>query len=437
MAWNKSHMQSTPGEEGNWRTSRPSSQWEAGFDERYGNVKNKSYGGQSGFGSGIDPKMNWLQYGGGGDYGGDWQQGSTEYNPNDPYGDAVSSTNVVGPWTAGAETSGYGQTGVDKSEHWKTQKDTTMANGNGNGNGNGETDDWYGDYIKGWGTKWEGYGNQPTFTSATTIVPGVGGTGKLDAVGQMPIDKFTFNQFQGDPLAAQRYGAGFESPVEDFSYGQFVAPTAAEAAQDPGYQFRLEEGQRALQQSAAAKGMLRTGNTWKDLQRYGQGMATAEYDKVYGRRMGEHQLGYGQALSENQLRYGRRFGEYGTGIEAQRLGEASGLSARQANLAMQQQQFGQGAQAWQQQQGAREAQYGMAIQRAGIEAQMAERGEDRDFQAALENRAAAERDYDRQYREALGEYGMEYDIFEENQRKAFDRLARVKDQGLTAEALIR
>ena len=79
----------------------------------------------------------------------------------------------------------------------------------------------------------------------------------------------------------------------------------------------------------------------------------------------------------------------------------------------------------------------MDIQRAGIEAQMAERGEDRDFQAALENRAAAERDYDRQYREALGEYGMEYDIIEENQRKAFDRLARVKDQGLTAESLIR
>jgi hypothetical protein len=368
----------------------------------------------------------------------DWRPRSTEFNPDDPYGDAVSATNVVGPSTAGGETSGYGQTGVMKSKHWKAaKKDTTMANGNGNGNGNGETDDWYGDYIKGWGKDWADYGGQPTYTTAPTIVPGAGGTGKLDVVGDMPIDAFTFNQFQGDPLAAQRYGAGFESPVEDFSYGQFVAPTSAEAAQDPGYQFRLEEGQRALQQSAAAKGMLRTGNTWKDLQRYGQGMATAEYDKVYGRRMGEHQLGYGQALSENQLRYGRRFGEYGTGIEAQRLGEASGLSARQANLGMQQQQFGQRAQAWQQKQAAREAQYGQKIQRAGIEAQMAERGEDRDFQAALENRAAAERDYDRQYREALGEYGMEYDIFEENQRKAFDRLARVKDQGLTAESLIR
>jgi hypothetical protein len=105
-------------------------------------------------------------------------------------------------------------------------------------------------------------------------------------------------------------------------------------------------------------------------------------------------------------------------------------------MGVQAQQFGQAAGAWQQNQRAREAQYGMDIQRAGIEAQMAERGADRDLQVALENRAAAERDYDRQYREALGEYGMEYDIFEENQRKAFDRLARVKDQGLAAEALI-
>ena len=289
----------------------------------------------------------------------------------------------------------------------------------------------YGPYVDPWLRQFRGPAT-PEYTKM-----GYQGCGRnmVSAQDQMTFDELSYDKFQADPMASQDYGR-FQTTVDPFSAQGFVAPTAAEAMQDPGYQFRLEEGQRALEQSAAAKGMLRTGNTWKDLQRYGQGMATAEYDKVYGRRMGEHQLGYGQALSENQLRYGRRFGEYGTGIEAQRLGEASGLSARQANLAMQRQRFGQGAQAWQQQQGAREAQYGMDIQRAGIEAQMAERGEDRDFQAALENRAAAERDYDRQYREALGEYGMEYDIFEENQRKAFDRLARIKDQGLYAESLI-
>jgi hypothetical protein len=392
-------------------------------------------------GAGIDPKMNWLQYGGGGDYGGDWQQGSTEYNPNDPYGDAVSSTNVVGPWTAGAETSGYGQTGVmGGPQNPATTKTTGPAacpdgqtrDASGNcvpvngGGGNMATD--YGPYVDPWMRQFRG----PATPEYTKIGYQGGGRGMVSAQPRMSFDPFTFQAFQADPMAAQDY-AGFQTTVDPFAAQGFVAPTSAEAMQDPGYQFRLEEGQRALEQSAAAKGMLRTGNTWKDLQRYGQGMATSEYDKVYGRRMGEYQQDYQRQLQENQLAYQRELQGYGTGIQAQQLGEQSRLGALQANLGVQAQQFGQGSQAWQQNLAARQAQYQQDVGRRQFEAQMSEAGANRDQQLALAIRQQEERDYERQYETALKEYTMDYAQSEENQRKLYDRKLKIAELGLQAE----
>jgi hypothetical protein len=64
----------------------------------------------------------------------------------------------------------------------------------------------------------------------------------------------------------------------------FTAPTYEEAMADPGYQFALGEGNKALTQSQAAKGVLRTGGSLKDLLKYGQDMATQQYGNVYNRQ---------------------------------------------------------------------------------------------------------------------------------------------------------
>lgn len=58
---------------------------------------------------------------------------------------------------------------------------------------------------------------------------------------------------------------------------------------DPGYQFRLQEGQKALERSAAARGGLFSGRAAKDLQSYGQGMASQEYGNAYNRAYGKFQ----------------------------------------------------------------------------------------------------------------------------------------------------
>lgn len=49
------------------------------------------------------------------------------------------------------------------------------------------------------------------------------------------------------------------------------------------YRFRFNEGQQALERSAAAKGMLRSGNTLAALTNYGQGAASQEYGNEVSR----------------------------------------------------------------------------------------------------------------------------------------------------------
>lgn len=51
----------------------------------------------------------------------------------------------------------------------------------------------------------------------------------------------------------------------------------------PGYDFRFNEGQRAVESSAASRGMMMSGGTLKDLVRYGDGVASADYNDQFNR----------------------------------------------------------------------------------------------------------------------------------------------------------
>ena len=59
--------------------------------------------------------------------------------------------------------------------------------------------------------------------------------------------------------------------------------TLANLVNDPGYQFRLQQGQQTLENSAAARGNLLSGATLKDLTGYAQGMASQEGQAAYAR----------------------------------------------------------------------------------------------------------------------------------------------------------
>lgn len=78
---------------------------------------------------------------------------------------------------------------------------------------------------------------------------------------------------------------------------------------DPGYQFRMSEGLKALERSAASRGILSSGQTLKDITRFGQDTASQEYQNAFQRYLLERQqrlqpleyrIGLGQAAASGQ-----------------------------------------------------------------------------------------------------------------------------------------
>jgi hypothetical protein len=53
--------------------------------------------------------------------------------------------------------------------------------------------------------------------------------------------------------------------------------------QDPGYAFRMSEGMKGLERSAAARGGLLSGATLKGIQRFGQDLGSQEYQNAFNR----------------------------------------------------------------------------------------------------------------------------------------------------------
>lgn len=76
-------------------------------------------------------------------------------------------------------------------------------------------------------------------------------------------------------LGGDTTAAGYGKYTKDFGMADYTA--------DPGYQFRLAEGQKALERSAAARGLLSSGSTLKGIENYAQGAASQEYQNAFNR----------------------------------------------------------------------------------------------------------------------------------------------------------
>ena len=76
-------------------------------------------------------------------------------------------------------------------------------------------------------------------------------------------------------LSGNTGAEGYGSAAKNFSATDFQA--------DPGYAFRLSEGTKALERSAAARGGLLSGGTGKALQRFGQELGSQEYTNAFNR----------------------------------------------------------------------------------------------------------------------------------------------------------
>ena len=106
-------------------------------------------------------------------------------------------------------------------------------------------------------------------------------------------------QLQG-PNASAKFGgvAGYDpaSAMRNFGASDFQA--------DPGYAFRLSEGMKALDRTAAARGGLLSGATLKGAQRYGSDLASQEYQNAFNR--------YQANRSAQEQAYGNAFNRFQT-----------------------------------------------------------------------------------------------------------------------------
>src|SRR5262245_33438866 len=123
-------------------------------------------------------------------------------------------------------------------------------------------------------------------------------------------------------------GGAFGTGVDYEAIRRLLGPGgAAELQQSPGYQFRLGEGVKALEKSAAAKGTLLTGGTLKGLQRYAQDFAS----NAYGNRLAQLTGLANLDLGAQQQRYGQLLGVSQLGLNA--AGQQGVLGSQYAGLA--------------------------------------------------------------------------------------------------------
>ena len=127
-------------------------------------------------------------------------------------------------------------------------------------------------------------------------------------------------------------------------YGTMARPFDMQAfEQDPGYAFRMQEGMRALERSAAARGGMLSGNALRGITRFGQDLASQEYGNAFNRFQIERQarlnplqslMGGGQSAA-NVLTgaaggYGQQLGEGMTSLgnirASQYMGRANAMA---------------------------------------------------------------------------------------------------------------
>lgn len=97
-----------------------------------------------------------------------------------------------------------------------------------------------------------------------------------------------YQQYQ-DTVARQKpfYDVGVNALPELVQASKYTPFTMDQFKADPGYAFRLSEGQKALERTAAARGGLLSGGALKAATRYGQEMGSQEYTNAFNRYQAE------------------------------------------------------------------------------------------------------------------------------------------------------
>lgn len=99
-----------------------------------------------------------------------------------------------------------------------------------------------------------------------------------------------YRQYQEDVVRQKPfYDVGVNALPELVAASKYTPFTMDKFQADPGYAFRLSEGQKQLDRSAAARGGLISGGALKAATRYGQDMGSQEFTNAFNRYQIENQ----------------------------------------------------------------------------------------------------------------------------------------------------
>lgn len=146
--------------------------------------------------------------------------------------------------------------------------------------------------------------------AASPVVAAGGATTPTPASGSMPVT---------DTAGTRLDPNGLPTGATQSRYGDFFA--------SPDFQFRLDEGNRAITGNAAAKGLLDSGALGKGLINYGQKAASQEFGSWFSRL--STLAGYGQSATAGTAAAGQEAANRSSGI-IQNQGEnlASSITAK-------------------------------------------------------------------------------------------------------------
>lgn len=157
--------------------------------------------------------------------------------------------------------------------------------------------------------------------------------------------KYMYDQTRADQQPWRQAGERALGQMQDSDYMQDFS--MADFTADPGYAFRMAEGAKALERSAAARGGLNSGGTLKALTRYSQGVASDEFTNAYNRFNSDRDrrfnrlsslAGVGQTANSTIANAGQN---YANQVSANQIGVGN---ARGANYIAQGNAIGEGIQ---------------------------------------------------------------------------------------------
>lgn len=145
-----------------------------------------------------------------------------------------------------------------------------------------------------------------------------------------------YNQQRSDAMPWEDAGKSALTQMQDPSFNHAFSMSDFQA--DPGYQFRMQQGQQALEASAAARGGLSGGNFATALTQYGQNFASNEYQNAYNRFNQNQQNRFNRlstiaGIGQNALTGTMGAAQsYGNGVSQNQMGLGNAYAA--GNMAM-------------------------------------------------------------------------------------------------------